>query len=153
MCAVKSWSSREELVHQIVTLRSSGTALRAIGRALGVSRNTVKAIVEEHKVAREAPSSALSKAPARAPRAKMVEPHACKIADLLTRYPDITGQRVFEELRAVGYDGGSTAVKVYLRTVRPKAKPEPSLPTPEWAPGEMAESDWSPHKIRFTNGQ
>jgi transposase len=150
---VKSWSNRDELVHQVVTLKSSGTGSRAIARALGVSRNTVKAIVEEHKAARQAPSSALPKAPARAPRAKIVKPFADNIAQLLCRFPDITAQRVFEDLRALGYKGGYTAIKVYMRTARPVAKPEPSLPTPAWEPGEMAESDWTPCKVRFTNGQ
>jgi transposase len=150
---VKSWNNRDELVHQVVTLKSSGTGIRAMARALGVSRNTVKVIIEEHKAAREAPSSALPASPARAPRAKKVEPFACNVTQLLARFPDITAQRVFEELRTLGYDGGYTAVKVYLRTARPKAKPEPSLPTPEREPGEMAESDWTPCKVRFTNGQ
>jgi len=150
---VKSWNSRDELVHQVVTLKRSGTGNRAIARALGISRNTVKAIVAEHEVAREEPPSALPQAPARAPRARKVEPFAGKVAELLSRFPDITAQRVFEELRAVGYDGGYTAVKVHMRTARPQAKPEPSLPTPEWGPGEMAESDWTPCEVRFTSGQ
>jgi transposase-like protein len=32
------WRTREELVHEIVTLARAGTSRRAIARALGVSR-------------------------------------------------------------------------------------------------------------------
>lgn len=46
-----------------------------------------------------------------------------------------------------------TAVKEYVRTLRPSAKPEPSLPTPEYGPGEMAESDWATRTIPFTTGE
>ncbi len=148
---MKSWSSREELVHQIVALKKTGTAIRATARALGVSRNTVKAILAEHDAARTAtPPSALPE-PARVPRHKKVEPFAGTVTDLLTRFPDITAQRVFEELRGKGYAGAYTAVKEHVRLVRPPSLPEPSLPTPVRGPGEMAESDWSPYEIRFTH--
>ena len=39
------WNSREELVYQVVTLAQQGVALRAIARSLGVSRNTLSAIL------------------------------------------------------------------------------------------------------------
>jgi hypothetical protein len=39
-----------------------------------------------------------------------------------------------------------------MRKVRPAPKPTPSLTTPEYGPGEMAESDWSPYTMQFENG-
>jgi orotate phosphoribosyltransferase-like protein len=42
--------TREELVHQVVTLAKQGTTRRAIARALGVSRNSVRALLgHEHR--------------------------------------------------------------------------------------------------------
>ena len=42
---MSTWSSREELAHQVVVLARQRMSRRAIARALGVSRNTVKKIL------------------------------------------------------------------------------------------------------------
>jgi len=39
-----------------------------------------------------------------------------------------------------------------VRKLRPRKKPAPSLQTPDWGPGKMAESDWSPYTIPYTSG-
>jgi hypothetical protein len=70
----------------------------------------------------------------------------------MTRFADITAQRVYEILRSEGFGGGYTAVKKHMRRVRPAPTPTPSLTTPDYGPGEMAESDWSPYTMRFDNG-
>lgn len=147
-----TWRSREELIHQLVTLHRQRLSARAIARALGISRNTVKALVAAHTTAREEGKEALAPRPERAPRASKVDAYASRVAELLGRYPDITAQRVFETLREEGFAGGYTAVKKYVRRQRPPPRPEPSLTTPEHGPGEMAESDWSPWEVRFTDG-
>ena len=36
---------------------------------------------------------------------------------------------------------------------RASPKPTPSLTTPDYGPGEMSESDWSPYEIQFTTGK
>lgn len=148
-----SWRSREELVHQVVTLARAGTAQRAIARATGVSRNTVKAILEAHRTGRETERIAITTGPKRAPRASKLDAFKPRVAELMQRFADITAQRVFERLRSEGFDGGYTAVKKYVRKVRPRPASTPSLTTPDYAPGEMAESDWSPYTMQFTTGQ
>ena len=147
-----TWRSRDELVHQIVTLAADGMSKRAITRAVGVSRNTVKAVLAAHAVQRAAPHSVLPAPTATAPRPKKTDAFHARIAELFVRYPDITARRVFEILRDEGFDGGYTAVKKHVRTVRAPRKPAPSLVAPEYGPGEMAESDWSPYPIEFTAG-
>ncbi len=147
------WTTRVELEHQVVTLCRQGLTRRAIARALGVSRNTVRKILEAHGRAQREPQTALPVLPERTPRPQKIDDFRGKVAELLARYPEITAQRIFEELRAAGYGGGYTAVKKHVRQVRPKARPEPSLPTPSYGPGEMAESDWSPYVIDFLDGQ
>jgi transposase len=142
--------TQEELVHEVVTLHGQGLKRRAIARAVGISRNTVRKILEGHETARQLGHSALLKPPERAPRPRKVDAFTPKVAELLGRFPDITAQRIFEELRDVGFTGGYTGVKDYVRAVRPRPVVKPSLPTPVWGPGEMAESDWSPHVIPFT---
>ncbi len=76
-----------------------------------------------------------------------------RIAALLHRFPDITAQRVFETIRGEGYAGGHTVIKDHVRAARPPAPPTPSLPTPVWGPGEMAESDWTPCSVTLTDGR
>lgn len=147
------WRSREQLVHQIVTLARDGVSQRAITRAVHVSRNTVVAILREHARGRETEYIALDPIPKRAPRASKLDAFKPRVAELIARFADITAQRVFEILRDEGFKGGYTAVKKHMRTVRPAPAPTPSLTTPDYGPGEMAESDWSPYTMQFGNGQ
>jgi transposase len=146
------WRSREQLVHQIVTLDRDGMSRRAIARAVGVSRNTIKAVLAAHADQRAAEHSALPPTPSRAPRPKRIDAFHARVAELFARYPHITAQRVFEILTDEGFEGGYTAVKKYVRQVRPTKRPAPSLTTPVYGPGKMAESDWSPYSITFTTG-
>jgi transposase len=148
-----SWQSREELAHQVVTLKAQGMTSRAIARSVGVSRNTVKSLLLAHEGERETGHAALPQRPVRVPRAQKLDAFKPKIAALTARFADITAQRVFEILRADGFDGCYTVVKKYMRSVRPPTKPTPSLTTPDYGPGEMGESDWSPYEVTFTTGK
>jgi transposase len=147
-----TWRSREELLHQAVILESQGVSRRAISRALGVSRNTVRALLEGHASTRLCPHVALPAPPVRAPRPSPVDAFEARIVALLAQYKDITAQRVFEILREEGFGGGYTAIKKRVRKLRPAPRPSPSRVTPEYAPGEMAENDWSPWDVTYTNG-
>jgi transposase len=146
------WKTRIELEHNVVTLSGQGLGRRAIARAVGVSRNTVRKILEAHGHARREPKAALSPPVGRVPRPQKIDDFRGKVTDLLRRYPEITAQRVFEEIRAAGYSGGYTQVKQHVRSVRPPPHPRPSMPTPSYGPGKMAESDWSPYMIDFVDG-
>ena len=94
----------------------------------------------------------LPERPARAPRAQKIDAFKPRVAAIMQKYPDVTAQRVFEILGEEGFDGSYTAVKNHVRAARPPKKPTPSLVTPTYDPGEMAESDWSPYEITFTSG-
>lgn len=149
---MRSWQTREELEARVVSLSVTKASARSIGRALGVSRNTVRKVLAAHRSRRdEQAPTALAPKPSRAPRATKLDACHGSIDDLIARYPDITAQRVFEELRDAGYDGGLTAVKDRVRSVRPTPPPTPSLPVDPSGPAELAESDWSPYTIAFTH--
>lgn len=139
-------------MQRVVSLSREKVSRRAIALSLGVSRNTVRSILEEHAIQRESEHSVLPRLPARAPRASKLDPYKGRVSELLDKYADITTQRVFEILRDEGFDGGITAIKKHVRQVRPKPKPKPSLQTPDYGPGQMAESDWSPYKLTYTDG-
>lgn len=150
---MRRWQNREELIFQTVTLHRQGLSRRAMARTLGISRNTVKKILCAHAVARQEPHTALPKVTKRTPRDKKTDRYRGRVVQLLDKYVDITAQRVLEILKNEGYDGGYTAVKKLVRALRPKPKPKPSLPTPNWGPGKMAESDWSPYELTLIGGR
>lgn len=150
---ITQWHTREELEHQVVALSKQGVPARAIARALGVSRNTVRALREAHEASRETAPIAIPPRPTRAPRPTKLDAWKPRVAELMSRFTDITARRVFEILKDEGFDGGYTRVKKHVRAVRPPARPTPSMPTPDYALGEMSESDWSPYEVNFTHAK
>lgn len=145
-------SARAELELQVVTLTAQRMTRRAVARSLGISRNTVKRILLGHAQQREQPHTALPKPHQGAPRAKLIDDVVTRVTDLLTTYPNITAQRVFEILKDEGFNGCYSTVKRHVRGIRPKKKPNPSRATPIYGPGKMAESDWSPYKVPLLDG-
>lgn len=146
------WQARQDLVHEVVLLARQKVPRRAIARAVRMSRNTVRKILEAHAEQREEGHVALAAPATRLPRASILDRFKGRVAELLKEYPNITAQRVFEILTSEGFNGGYTSVKKYVRKVRPKPPPKPSLETPQWGLGKMAESDWTPCDVIYTTG-
>lgn len=140
----------EKLIHDVVQLQREGMSRRAIARALKISRNTVRDIVQQHQDARQTEHSAISARKYKR-RASKLDRFRPRIDELFRLYPDITAQRIFEELRQQGYDGGYTVVKDLARRIRPRKTVAPSLETAPREPGKMAECDWSPYRVTFTH--
>src|SRR5690606_41476887 len=92
--------SREEVAHEVVLLHRQGMSDRAIGRALRVGRNRVRKILRAHEAARDGAAAPTALPPAPVARPSMLDEHAGFIADLLARFPDMTAQRIYEELCA-----------------------------------------------------
>jgi transposase len=108
----------EEAV-EIRVLSRQGKSIRAIARTLRVSRNTVRRYLRGDEV----------------PRYRR-EARATK----LDSYKQYVGERVkaaapewipaavlFRELRALGYSGGLTTLKMYLATLKPAAAAAPLI--------------------------
>lgn len=149
------WKTRADLEHQIMRLLRRGSSQRQISRALGVTRGLVKRVVQGSSRAAAAPHTALpaiATAPAATPRASKLDAHEGRIKELLAEFPSITARRVYEELRAGGYEGRYSIVKERVRKLRPPKPPEPSRVRPVFGPGEMAEQDWSPYRVEFSDG-
>jgi transposase len=145
------WRTREELIHQVVILTKQEMSRRAITRALGVSRNTIRKILRAQEKARDTGHTSLPPRPERVPRAAKIDVYRSRVEELRARYPDITAQRVWEILKDEGFTGGYTGVKKHMRRTRPPPKPTPSLEAPVYGPGEMGESDWSPYELTYTD--
>ena len=67
-----------------------------------------------------------------AQRASKLDPHKGTVVRLLATHP-FTAQQLLQRLREVGYTGGYTILKDYVRTVRPPR--QPAFLTLHFAPG------------------
>ena len=96
-----------ELVSKIVALFHGGASMRRIALSLGVSRRTVQQGVGAGRASPRRRTAADRARPATT-RGSKLDAYEPAIVDLLARYPDITAQRIHEELRRLGYTGGYT---------------------------------------------
>jgi transposase len=121
---------------EIAVLKKHGESIRAIARAMGVSRNTVR------RHLRGGDSAAVRKPAAR--RAEKLDPFKGYIVNRLkAAAPDLIPASVlFREVRARGYAGGETRVKQFVRGLRPAPKADPVVRF-ETAPGEQMQVDWA----------
>src|SRR6478736_4266920 len=127
-----------------------GKSIKEIARDLNVSRNTVR------KVLRSGETS-FSYEREFQPRPKLGRWKA-EIDRLLTTNVESTARerltliRLFEELRALGYDGGYDAVRRYARVWSRRAGQTAEAFFPlSFAPGEAYQFDWS-HEIVLMSG-
>ena len=97
----------------ILDLHRQGLTVSAIARATGADRKTVRKYIERGL---EAPAYGPRK-----PRQAVIDPFTAYLRERLTRYPGLTGSRLFRELKVRGYGGGYTAVTDFLRDIRPVA--------------------------------
>jgi transposase len=126
----------------ILDLHRQGLSVSAIARQLECDRKTVRKYIERGL-----------KAPAygpRQPRATVVGPFETYLRERIAAFPELTGSRLLREIKELGYSGGYTAVKDFLRTVRPKALQafERRFETP---PGKQAQVDFAYFRTVFTD--
>ncbi len=112
--------------------RAEGMAIRAIGRRLGISRNTVKKALACHEPPRYVRASAGSVVDA-------VEP---QIRVLLAEFPDMPTSVIMER---VGWERGKTVFFERVAQLRPLFRPPDPASRTDYQPGELAQCDlWFP---------
>ena len=126
----------------ILDLHQQGLSVSAIARRLGIDRKTVRRYIERGL---EPPIYQ-----ARQPRAAKVAPFQRYLQERVAEYPELTASRLCREIGEIGYTGGYTAVKDFLRTVRPAVSPgfEVRFETP---PGRQAQVDFAHFRAVFTD--
>jgi len=139
--------NREELEHLLITMHFDGWKIRALSRHFEIGRNTVRRVLRKHENQRNKGEVALT-VKKKIPKESKLDTYVPLIKKLLEKFPNITGQRLYEELKDSGYEGKITILRDRLRTLRPKAKKEPEVRF-ETAPGIQGQMDWSPYKINF----
>ncbi len=130
---------------EIVARFRGGASLRRIARELRVSYHSVRRTLREIEQARCG-----LPLPQPAPRGSKLDALEPAIRDLLARYPDITAQRVLEELRAQGYTGGYTVLSQRVRQLRPRPVVAP-VRRFETGPGVQAQMDYSTYDLDFSD--
>jgi transposase len=138
----------DTLIHEIVLRFRGGASMRQIARSLHVSRRTVRQVLDRVDQARiTGPAPEEFQVTPR--RGSQLDAYEGTIIDLLARYPDITVQRICEELRPLGYQGSYTLLSLRVRTLRPRPV-VPPVRRFETAPGEQAQMDYSTYDLDFT---
>ena len=112
-------------------------SIRHTAKRTGISRNAVRRELKRR-------SHPLPNAPAAPHRPSKLDPYKAKIG-YLVREKHLTAVRVLEEITELGYQGGYSILKDYIRTIRPTPfrRPTPPLDHP---PGQEGQMDWSPHQ-------
>lgn len=118
-----------------LTLARKGRGLRVIAKALGISRNSVKKILESG----EADVPPLQ-------RLERLDPHVERIREL---YANCKGNlvRVHEELRAEGIDAAYPTLTSFCRRNEIGQKPKQPAGEYHFKPGQEMQHDTSPHDV------
>jgi transposase len=135
------WEKRVLLRHYL----EQGMTKTAVAERLGVSRRTVHHWIETGQLDRDVSERTVVYGP-RAPIPKKIDPYTGIIASRLAEYPELTAKRLFDEIRAAGYPGSYTQVKVYVRGVRPRPPVEPIVRF-ETPPGRQAQIDFADFRL------
>jgi len=136
---------RQELEQTLILMHHEGRSIRELCRQFHLGRNTVRRILRAHARRRDDGHEVLTKRLRRASKLDGFDP---EIKKLLEKYPDITGLRIYEELKEAGYGGGISILRERLKKLRPP-KREPVIRF-ETEPGQQGQMDWSPYTIPFT---
>ncbi len=130
-----------ELV-MILDLHRQGLGVSAIARRTGLDRKTVRKYIESGL---EPPTYG-----PRQPRPTKVRPFEPYLRERVAAFPDLTGSRLHREIRDLGYGGGYTMVKDFLREVRPSTPAgfEVRFETP---PGRQAQVDFAHFRTVFAD--
>ena len=138
----------DSLIHEIVLRFRGGASMRRIAQSLHISRRTVRRALEKVDLARTAGPTP-GESPARSRRKSQLDAYETTIVDLLARYPEMTVQRIHEELRPLGYQGSYTLLCQRVQTLRPRPI-VPPVRRFETGPGAQAQMDYSTYDLDFT---
>ncbi len=111
--------------------------IKATARELKVRRKTVRRVVRGEK---PRPAN-------RSPRSSKLDPYRSVIKRLVLE-DKLTATLVLEEIRQLGYSGGYSILKDYVRLIRPNPKKKVTTVL-EHPPGAEGQVDWSPYTVRL----
>lgn len=132
----------KEVYMELHAMRREGKSLRAIARATGLHRKTVR----KHLAEKELPR--YHKGPQ---RESILAPYVRAIEDLLEE-DDYRATKVFELMKNQGYTGGYDTVKRHVRTIKAR-KVRLAYARFETEPGRQAQFDWADFQVEEPSGR
>ncbi len=117
----------------------------AIAQRLGISRRTVYYWVESGQLDRELDDEAVRYRP-RPPVPRKVDAYRGIVEARLEQFPKLSAVRLFEEIKAAGYEGGYTQLKELVRAVRPSPPADPVVRF-ETPPAHQAQVDFAEFRL------
>lgn len=129
-------------VKEIHALYRDHYSIRGIAKELGISRNTVRKYLRNPGLPQSKP---------RPPRPSKLAPYQEYIKRRMLEDGVYNSQVLLRELRAMGYDGGRTILKDFMKPLRPP-RPVPSTVRFETEPGEQAQVDLTPVVLVLADG-
>ena len=121
-------------------LSGRGVSKAELSRRFGVSRRTIHAWIEAGELDRD-PSSGEARYSPRPRRPHKLDAYKGIVDERLAEFPLLTAQRLFDEVRAAGYEGGYSRVRDYVREARPREPAEPAVRF-ETPPGRQGQVDF-----------
>ncbi|MGH7630697.1 MAG: IS21 family transposase [Gemmatimonadales bacterium] len=116
-----------------------GLSKTAIAERLHLSRRTIHYWLATGQLERDLDATRRVHYP---PRPTKLDSYHAIIRERLDTYPELTAVRLFDEVRAAGYPGSLTQLKVFVRRVRPQPPEEP-LVRFETPPGHQGQVDFA----------
>ncbi len=111
-----------------------------LSRRLGVSRRTIHAWIEAGELDRDLAAGETRYSP-RPRRPHRLDAYRGIIVERLAEYPRLTAQRLFDEVRAAGHEGGYSRVRDYVREVSAAGAADPAVRF-ETPPGRQGQVDF-----------
>jgi transposase len=122
-----------------------GLSKSAIARMLGIGRRTLYHWINTDQLDRDLDNGPVQYKPRPAVDRK-IDRYRGIIETRLSEYPRLSATRLFDEVRAAGYDGGYTQVKEFVRQIRPTPPLGPVVRF-ETPPGLQAQVDFSEFRL------
>lgn len=126
-------------------------SVRSIANDTQIGRKIIARVIRQHTAQTQSTDSNSAPAcfgPAPLSRKSKLGPFLGSLKQLLSRYPNITAQRVFEELCKLGFQGSYSTLRTFMKGYR--SKPKAPVIRFETLPGAQAQMDWSTYTIDFT---
>ena len=126
----------------ILDLHRQGLSVSDIARRAGLDRKTVRKYIARGL---EPPAYKPRK-----PRALLIDGFAPYLRERLASYPELSGRRLWREVRELGFKGGYTSVTGFLHDIRPAPAPvfERRFETPA---GRQAQVDFAQFRTEFAD--